>query len=137
MKNTSPCRLTSPTGVETATGYVQSVKTIFLFNKSERGKVEEVEPGDWNDGGGKEGGGGGGKRVDMLNGACKYRERRDTKGAPKRSMVRARRVKAERGKGERCTWSVHRVSSQKDSARWYPPGKEGPERGRGQYKGLF
>lgn len=52
----------------------------------------------------------------MLNGACKYRERRDTKGAPKRSVVRARRVKAGRGEGGRCTWSVHRVSGQKDSS---------------------
>lgn len=33
----------------------------------------------------------------MLNGACKYRERRDTKGAPKRSVVRARRDRVRGG----------------------------------------
>lgn len=36
----------------------------------------------------------------MLNGACKYRERRDTKGAPKRSGVRVGR-KGDGGKRRR------------------------------------
>lgn len=44
--------------------------------------MEEREAGDWN---------GTGASRQMLNGACKYRERRDTKGAPKRSGVRAGR----------------------------------------------
>lgn len=65
----------------------------------------------------------------MLNGACKYHERRDTKGAPKRSGVRADKQaggqaggQAEGRGGEkrgRCTRSVHRVPGQKDSARGY------------------
>lgn len=48
----------------------------------------------------------------MLNGACKYRERRDTKGAPKRSVVRVRRTKAgwsERGGDVRGRFIVCRA----------------------------
>lgn len=57
----------------------------------------------------------------MLNGACKYHERRDTKGAPKRSGVRAEeRCGEKRGP---CTRSVHRVPGQKDSARGIPSRK--------------
>lgn len=67
----------------------------------------------------------------MLNGACKYRERRDTKGAPKRSGVRVGRQKGWGGGGERCTRSVHRVPGQKDSARDVPSRKRRTGKGSG------
>lgn len=75
----------------------------------------------------------------MLNGACKYRERRDTKGAPKRSGVWGRQAeKGEGGRG-RCTRSVHRVPGQKDSARGVPSRKRRTGKGSGgsNTKGCF
>lgn len=59
--------------------------------------MEEREAGDWNETGGR--GRRGGASRQMLNGACKYRERRDTKGSPKRSGVRVGRQKGVTGRG--------------------------------------
>lgn len=63
-------------------------KNEFLFRKNETGKVEEREVGRESERRERQEG----KRSrQMLNGACKYRERRDTKGALKRSPVRTGR----------------------------------------------
>lgn len=70
---------------------------FFLFRVSERSKVEKREAGDWNETGEEEGK----ASRQMLNGACKYRERRDTKGAPKRSGVRAQANRRGTGRGWR------------------------------------
>jgi len=70
----------------------------------------------------------------MLNGACKYRERRDTKGAPKRSGVRVGRQKGEGTRRERkegAIYAVHRVPGQKDSARDVPSRKRRTGKGSG------
>lgn len=74
----------------------------------------------------------------MLNGACKYRERRDTKGAPKRSGVRADQAGRQAGrkgdvrrKGGDVRGRRFIVCRARTARALYPPGKEGPERGRG------
>lgn len=103
---------------------------FFLFRVSERSKVEKREAGDWNETGEEEGK----ASRQMLNGACKYRERRDTKGAPKRSGVRAqanRRGTGRGWRGGRCTRSVHRVPGQKDGARGVPSRKRRTGKGPG------
>lgn len=69
----------------------------------------------------------------MLNGACKYRERRDTKGAPKRSGVRAdRQAEREMWGGKGAMYAVGSSCAEPEgiARAVYPPGKEGPERGR-------
>jgi len=70
----------------------------------------------------------------MLNGACKYRERRDTKGAPKRSGVRAdeqKRDQKERGEeGDVRGWFIM-CRARRIARVMYPPGKGEPEKGRG------
>lgn len=70
---------------------LHAINNDFLFRVRERSKVEEREAGDWNETRGREGETKGRASRQMLNGACKYRERRDTKGAPKRSGVWAGR----------------------------------------------
>lgn len=69
----------------------------------------------------------------MLNGACKYRERRDTKDAPKRSRVRVDREGDGTGKGGggdvRGRFIVCRA--RRIARVMYPPGKGEPEKGRG------
>lgn len=70
----------------------------------------------------------------MLNGACKYRERRDTKGAPKRSGVWGRQAEKGDGKGEgggdvRGRFIVCRA--RRIARVVYPSGKGEPEKGRG------
>jgi len=94
---------------------------IFLF----RDARYKREAGDWNEMGEEWGEGEEkGESRQMLNGACKYRERRDTKGAPKRSGVRADSQKGRgRGRRERCTRSGRSVPGQKDSARGVPSRK--------------
>jgi len=77
------------------TGYAQSITIFYLERASERGKVERREASDWNKRGKAS--------RQMLNGACKYHERRDTKGAPKRSGVRADK-QAGRQAGGRERW---------------------------------
>lgn len=77
----------------------------------------------------------------MLNGACKYRERRDTKDAPKRSRVRVDREGDGTGKGGggdvRGRFIVCRA--RRIARVMYPPGKGEPEKGRGgsNTKGCF
>lgn len=118
---------------------LRAINNDFLFRISERGKVEEREAGDWNEAWGRGRGGRGrrgreGASRQMLNGACKYRERRDTKGAPKRSGVRVqagRKGNRTEGGREGCTRSVHRVPGQKDSARGVPSRKRRTGKGSG------
>lgn len=67
----------------------------------------------------------------MLNGACKYRERRDTKGAPKRSGVRAGKQKGRRGGGGDVRGRFIVCRARRIARVVYPPGKGEPEKGRG------
>lgn len=70
---------------------LRAINNDFLFRVSERDEVEKRERGRRLERDGE--GGAGEASRQMLNGACKYRERRDTKGAPKRSGVRAGKQK--------------------------------------------
>lgn len=101
--------------------------------------MEEREAGDWNEAWGRgrgrkrEGGRGGASRQ-MLNGACKYRERRDTKGAPKRSGVRVqagRKGNREEGGGRDVRGRFIVCRARRIARVVYPPGKGEPEKGRG------
>lgn len=102
--------------------------------------MEEREAGDWNETEGE-----GKTSRQMLNGACKYRERRDTKGAPKRSGVRAGWQKGNgkgRGRGGDVRGRFIVCRARRIARVVYPPGKGEPEKGRRgvagqQHKGLF
>lgn len=86
---------------------MKSIKTIFYLDRaSERQGGRQTRTK-------KEAEGEGTERArasrQMLNGACKYRERRDTKGERKRSGVRGQAGRATGRIGGDVPWSVHRV----------------------------